>query len=362
MNVTMFAPVREQCGISDYTRFLVDALPDVVRIVAAPHIAGNRAELRKRFAACGAQMNAGDVAHIQHQYFLFGGVNPLKSDVQNFLQQIRVPLVMTVHEIVLPKPTDGFAFKCALNLTNRRNFLPPKIGAYIVHTTADRTRLHSLGVSEAKIHFLPHGIPDALPMPTPEDAKRLLGLEGKRVLTLFGFLAAKKGHAHALNALVHLPGDVVLVFAGGQHPDDRSDYVANLRAQMEAQNLSSRVRITGFVAPEQIPVWMAATDVALTPFVETSGSGSLAHLMAYGVPTIASDIAPHREIAAEDAGIQLSQTEQPEPFAADIRALLNNPTQRAMMRAGAQDYAARHSFREIARQTHAIYERGRGTT
>src|SRR5438128_1757319 len=62
----------------------------------------------------------------------------------------------------------------------------------------------------------------ALPLPDSEPAKRRWGLEGRTVLTIFGFLARRKGYDVALAALQELPADAVLLAAGGAHAADRT--------------------------------------------------------------------------------------------------------------------------------------------
>src|SRR5262249_32917961 len=161
------------------------------------------------------------------------------------------------------------------------------------HTQRDRERLMALGATAERIEVISVGVPTADPMPDSKLAKREFGLEGRRVVTLFGFLSAKKGHRLAIDTLKQLPDDVTLLFAGDRHPDDRTEYVPNLQAYLAAEGLAERVRMTGYLPDEVIPIVMAATDVAVAPFVQSSGSASLAHLFAYGRAIVASDIAPH---------------------------------------------------------------------
>ncbi len=274
-----------------------------------------------------------------------------------FLDAIRVPVVMTVHEIAQADAKANLLVRAAIRFTNRRNFLHPAIRALIAHTPSDREQLLALGAKAGMIHVLTHPIPPAAPMPPMEDAKRALDLTGRRVVTLFGFVAAKKGHLTALTALPLLPNDVVLVFAGGQHPQDHTDYVPMLRRYIAAHGLEARVRITGYLDEAQIPVVMAATDVAITPFTQTSGSGSLANLFAYGRAVVASDIAPHQVIAREQPGcLDLFHGPDAHEFAARINAVLDNPTRRQMLQQAALAYAQNHSYLEMARQTAEIYE------
>ena len=368
----MFAPIREQCGVSDYSRLLKEALrtlPEIarVRIVNTPgeRVTEEGQELPAfvgsedaRFYALGGSLNKdADVAHVQHQYFFFGGVAPHKNHAKAFLDAVRVPVVITVHEIAQPDAKANLLVRAAIRLTNQRNFKHRAIRALIVHTPTDREHLLALGIRPEKIYVLTHPIPAAAPMPAMEDAKRALDLTGRRVVTLFGFLAAKKGHLTALTALPLLLQDVVLVFAGGQHPQDHTDYVPMLRRYIATHGLEARVRITGYLDEAQIPVVMAATDAAITPFTQTSGSGSLANLFAYGRAVVASDIAPHQVIAREQPGcLDLFHAEDAADLATHIQAVLDNPTRRQTLQHAALAYAQNHSYLKMARQTAEIYE------
>jgi glycosyltransferase involved in cell wall biosynthesis len=263
---------------------------------------------------------------------------------------------MTVHEIARPKPDASPPEAWMIAAVNRANFLHPAIRRWIVHTEGDRQELAALGAPAERVHRMTHGVPDALPMPDGARAKRILGLEGRRAVTLFGFLAAKKGHGLALAALPQLPTDVTLLFAGDRHPDDHTDYVPNLRAEIGRNGLSDRVRITGYLPDEQVPVVMAATDVAIAPFAHSSGSGSLANLLAYARPVVASDIAPHQEIDRETpACLSLFRSGDPGDLAAQIRAVLDSADRRLELEAAARAYAARHSYANMARETLAVY-------
>src|ERR1700682_4607212 len=97
LNVSMFAPWHARCGIRDYTAHLVEALdtlPEIgsTRIVSSPQDAVRTGAVdllrnfRKdalRYRALGRAMNASaHIAHVQHQYFLFGGVAPHKTHVR----------------------------------------------------------------------------------------------------------------------------------------------------------------------------------------------------------------------------------------------------------------------------------------
>ncbi len=374
LNVSMFAPWHERCGIRDYTVFLAAALDSLdgigsIRVVDAPphaarsgleEILKHRSEDQRRFKQAGDAMNSmADIAHVQHQYFLFGGVAPYRTHITAFLNQIKIPVVVTVHEIA--DEDEGWLNRLAVRAANRMNFGHRAIKALIVHTDADRKKLVRMDLPEQRIHVIRHSMPPALPLPAPAIARRALertypALAGRRAVTLFGFLSNKKGHRIALAALSRLPDDIALIFAGDQHPDDHTDYVPSLRSEIERLGLRERVVITGYLPEEQVPEIMAITEVALAPFLRTSGSGSLANLLAYGRAVVASDIEPHRELLAAEPGIlTLVPTENPESLAAEMSALLNSPTRREILQQAALAYAARNTYATLARQTLEVY-------
>ena len=375
IDVSMFTPWHARCGVRDYAAHLIsalDTLPQIgaIRVVAAPEDAARNGIASvlshhpadsRRFQRLGREMNAGaSVAHIQHQYFLFGGVAPFRTHIKAFLNELKVPAVMTVHEIAAEG--SGFLNRRLVSAANRINFVHPSIKALIVHTEADRQRLWSMGLPQERVHLIRHPIPPAQTMPDREAARRALdrmypSLRGRRIITLFGFLSNKKGHMIALPAMTYLPDDFALLFAGDQHPDDHTDYVSTLHAEVERLELDQRVVFTGYVAEDLVPIIMAATDIAIAPFLRTSGSGSLANLFAYGRAVIASDIEPHRELLAEAPGVlSLVPPLNPEALAAEIVALARDDARREGLSRAALAYAARNSYVEMARETVRVYD------
>jgi glycosyltransferase involved in cell wall biosynthesis len=190
-------------------------------------------------------------------------------------------------------------------------------------------------------------------LPPRDQAQRELGLEGRFVVTLFGFIARKKGHLAALEAMRDLPEDVTLLIAGGKHPDDATSYVREVEER--ARELSVRARITGYLPADKIPTIMAATDLALAPFIETSGSASLAIAFASGRPIVASDIQPHREILQDtEYSLQLAAPE-PGALARTILEIRHDARALERLRAGSAQYAKTHSMARTAEETVCVY-------
>jgi len=343
MKIAMVAPRREACGVSDYTKGLVRELSDIVEVVHFVDPVGFRAEMNDDV----------DVVHVQHEYFVFGGVAPWKCRFRSFVRSIRRPLVMTIHEIV--PPHGSAAHRAAIRLSNRLHFLHPAVQRYIVHTAQDKGRLAAVGAAEDRIHIIRLGVPEPPSMPTPNEAKRILGLDNQFVITIYGFISRKKGHLIALDGLRNLPQDVMLVIAGGKHPDDSTGYVD--RVTEGAREHGVRARITGYMPSTDVFTNMAAADLVLAPFIESSGSASLALAFACGKPILASDIRPHREIVGESPNSMLLFGKTPDDLSRVIGDLRANPALLRTLSEGARSYADAHSVRKMAELTAQLYSR-----
>lgn len=342
-SVVMVAPLGARCGVADYTRHLVEALEGHARIAAVVDAAG-----------FGPEHNRCDLVHIQHQYFLFGGVAPWKCRIGRLLRRIERPIVMTAHEFV--EPTGGPLRGGAIALTNRLHFGSPAVRSILVHTEWDRARLARFGPNGDRACVVRHGVPTAPALPARDEARRALGLEDRFVVTVFGFLSRRKGHAVAVEALRQMPPDAVLLLAGGRHPDDRTGYVADLEARIDAAGVRERCRVTGYLDEDAVRTVMSATDIVLAPFAESSGSGSLAMAFACRKPILASDIAPHAEIVGDTPGaLRLAPVADGAAMAAAAAALRDDSAARERLARGAAAYAERHSYDRVAAETAAVY-------
>jgi glycosyltransferase involved in cell wall biosynthesis len=312
---------EDVCGIATYSRSLVAHLEKHAQV----EIISLDLEHRTQLDQLAQQMNACDVIHIQHQYPFFGGMALHRNWFRRLLRRLRKPLVVTIHELDMGEG-DIWPISWYKPLFNHYLFAAPRISRIIVHTNEHRNAFLSVGMADAGIEpdivrVIPEGVP---PVPevaiSPEEAKSELGLAGKKVVTIFGFVVRRKGYEVALEALCELPDDVVLLIAGGCHPDDRTGFFEELKARS-----SERVIVTGYLPDDRIPVVMAATDVIAAPFTEMSNSGSIMRSIAYGKPIVASDLPATREINERLPCLVLARAGDPQDLASGIRGLLDDP-------------------------------------
>ena len=360
----IFAPDRERCGISDYVRQLnqeigqLDGL-SIIRTMSPPH--GNSKDDERRLLATQYKSAAQDVSgppvdlvHVHHEYSLFGGIAPHRSRSRAFFSGLSTPAVMTVHEIAQDQRSP--VRQRLIELANRLSLVHRQVRVYVVHTETDRHRLIRLGVADKDIRLIRLATPDPEPLPPSHEAHERIGAYGRRVITLFGFLAAKKGHYDAITALSMLPEDVLLVFAGDIHPSDGSGYVRALREYIRASPLRDRIRITGFLSADDLIWHLAATDVAIAPYHASSGSASVARLMSAGLPVVATSIPVFEDILKSEPGsILLTNQRNALDLASKITMVLADAELRGSLIEHSLLFARANSFNSVARSMRTIY-------
>lgn len=362
MNLALVVLEGREGGIGAYTHQLQGALSSFPELDILPMPlendtidCGGWLDCRQQYKRIGAGLNRADIIHLQHQYFLFGGVAPYRNFARPFYNAIRAPMLVTAHEVV--KPHGSILRKAAIRISNRLNFTHPAITRLHVHTRRDRRILTEMRIPSSKITLEPHPIPDPQPLPcSARSAKSNLGLEGKTVLTLFGYLAPNKGHPIAIEALKSLPNETHLLLAGGPHPRDRTPYVQNLKQQIARSRTTDRVHITGYVPDDDMPVIMAASDLILAPYLTASGSGALSLAIAYGKPILASDIESHQEIAEMGRCFSIYSPNEPTALAEAVKQLLNEPSSLNALSKAAQNYHSEHSFHAFSGKMISVYQ------
>lgn len=126
-------------------------------------------------------------------------------------------------------------------------------------------------------------------------ARTALGLAAEvPVLATVGALIPRKGQVFAIDALVHLPGAVLLLAGAG--PDE-----AALRAQAERLGLADRVRFLGPVPHAKLPSVLAAADVFVLPTASEGLANAWVEALACGVPVVTTPLPGAKELITDPA-------------------------------------------------------------
>lgn len=380
MKVAMVTTTGERCGIAAYTRALIDGLRSLpeTEVEVVPITEGRQPTAH--YVEQAERLNAPDVdvVHIQHEHSFWGGIlprrpYPLQPDTGYWELRylIQKPIVVTAHttyslaellrldsETRLPKRlikqflVNNVAYRESVDIA-------PFITAMaIVHTAAARNSLIERGAKPEYVTIVPTGIPAPVPAPTHGEAFReRFHLQGKRVLTIFGYLAPNKGYELTLQLLPDLPSDVALVIAGGVRTADMQPYADQLKTAIQAAGVQDRVVITGFLSDEEVAEAMAASDLLLVPHTQATGSYSVTLPLTHGKAILASNMDCFQEIAARVDCLELFKAGDLADYRAKLLALLADPIRRERLSANACKYAQRFSWPRVAALTRQVYDR-----
>lgn len=226
----------------------------------------------------------------------------------------------------------------------------------LVCSEEEKRRLAGMPGVPQRVIVLPHFV-EARTLPVGRRAaQEQLGLAPGPVVTVLGFIHRRKGHALVVEALPLMPEHTQVVFAGAPTRHGHS-FAAGLRRRAETLGVADRLRMTGYLAEEELNHYLAATDLALCPFRSMAASGSLSTWIAAGRPVLASDLPQIREyITMAPGALATFSPHTPEALAQAIRAQLSSPAERA---AGARQRLQQRLSLEHLINEHALcYRQG----
>jgi glycosyltransferase involved in cell wall biosynthesis len=226
------------------------------------------------------------------------------------------------------------------------NWAAERAACLITVSQALKQVLVEIGVEAKRVHVLRNGVDLGLFRPGDrETARRRLGVSPPVVASI-GHLIPRKGHDLVIRALAELP-EATLVIAG-EGPDGPA-----LRALAGNLGVSERVRFLGQVAHERMAEIYGAADVLVLASDREGWPNVLLEAMACGTPVAASDLWGMPEIVTSPAAGRLIPERTPGAVARTLRALIDDPPERAQTRAHAEGFA----WDEVAARQMALYRR-----
>ncbi|MFN8619444.1 MAG: glycosyltransferase [Chloroflexota bacterium] len=288
---------RAESGVRRYGRIIAETAAHRSDVQVVESDAGGRDARAEDIRRAVRRLRDTDVIHLQWKLADWGGARWALPHLEVALQACRRPVVVTLHD-VYERPTWQERWLEPTALGIRR--LAFRSRTLVVHSAEERRRLSPL-VAPSRMSIVPHFVEARPPLPDRDAAKAQLGLAGRPVITLQGFMTKRKGHRLVLEALRTLPPEVFAIFAGSpiEGREARGDELA--RSALEL-GVSERVRFTGYVPDAELTTIMAATDVALCPFREMSASGSVSTWISTGRPIVTSGLPQFREYEALSPG------------------------------------------------------------
>jgi glycosyltransferase involved in cell wall biosynthesis len=254
----------------------------------------------------------------------------------------RRPTVLTAHDLLPREPRPG--------QTRAQRRLYDAVDAVVVHSEYGRRQLvDGLALDAAKVHVIHHGAFDHLvrprdEQPLPDDLARV----EQPVVLFFGLLRPYKG----IDSLLTAWRDV---------RDAELWIVGQPRIALEPlRSLAGPgVRfMPRFVADAELGAYFRRADVVVLPYTRTERfdfSGVLATALAFGKPTVLSDVGGFGEVAATGAARLVPPDDAP-ALAAAINDLVQDESARAKLAAAAARAAAgSYSWDVAAARTVALY-------
>jgi glycosyltransferase involved in cell wall biosynthesis len=224
-----------------------------------------------------------------------------------------------------------------------------KLHGVVVHSKSQVEIVRQAGCS--KVSEIPHYVPDRSPIfhhaaVTPPE------------ILVFGYLTPEKGSDIAIDAMKYIKTPAKLILAGGVRRNEDRAYFDQCERKIRENQLSDRVKITGFIPSESLDTYFERASLVLVPFRETSGSGSIAQAFARGAAILASDLSLNREMNVRQPGsVATFRSEDAEDCALQIDRLLSNSEALKALHANAQAYAEKCSIDQTI-QKHLQFYRG----
>jgi len=178
-------------------------------------------------------------------------------------------------------------------------------------------------------------------IPTREDARRALGLDGN-VALCFGHVRPFKGLDLTLRAWRLLKTDVTLAVAGEVWWKNEAEY---RRLAEGLTNVRFELR---YIPDSELAAWFAAADVVLTPYRVEAQSGVALTAFHFARPVIASTVGGLPEVVVPGENGLLIPPEDPVALAEAVDAFFARDDRAAMERNAAQA-GKRYSWEEYGR-------------
>ncbi|GAA5483104.1 glycosyltransferase family 4 protein [Haloferula sargassicola] len=364
-----------RCGIATFTAGLCEAVaaafPSASCIAGAMNdrsegydyppevrfeIAQDETESYSRAAAF-LHINNVEVVSVQHEFGIFGG--PAGSHLLGFLEQVKRPVVTTLHSVLRSPDPDQRRVMESLDAHSTRLVVMAERGRGML--------VDVYGIDPSRIDVIPHGVID-MPFVDSNFYKDIFDAEGKTVMLTFGLLSPNKGIESAIRALPEILGrhpDVIYLVVGATHPHilarDGEAYREELTALAESLGVANRVVFHNrFVNEEELKEFIGGADIYLTPYRDEQQitSGTLAYAFGAGKAVVSTSYWHAAELLANGSG-KLVGFADPQGIADAVDDLLSHPTRMTAMRKRAWRQGRSMTWKEVARRYMECFDRAR---
>ncbi len=181
----------------------------------------------------------------EYDYFNLGGRKKLRDKVRLYLNFFKLDKVITVEEKFIDRIKSDY----------------PKADIVYIPISSNIPRSEA---SEEKQNEL----------------RKKYGLEGKKILSYFGFAVPVKGIEYLFKCMPHLDDDTKLLFINNL--DEKNEYHKSLLDLIKSLNISDKVVITGFLdSDKDVADLLQISNICVLPFVNGLKKSNGSFLAAY---------------------------------------------------------------------------------
>ncbi|MCV7179333.1 glycosyltransferase [Mycolicibacterium sphagni] len=348
------------CGIATFSAALSDGLEAKGASVTVVRVADEFPSARinvigelvngspKSVAACSELLNQNDIAVIQHEYGIYGGLDG--EEVVQIMAGLHVPSIVIAHTVLKdPTPHQRSVLEAVAESADQ----------VVVMSEAARLRLGlSYAIDRNKVVTIPHGatVPHSATQRRPR----------RPIILTWGLLGPGKGIERVIDAMASLkdlPGQPRYLIAGRTHPK-----VLAAEGEAYRESLIEQARCLGIAASVSFdPVYRSAADVialvqsaavVVLPYDSRDQvtSGVLVDSVASGRPIVATAFPHAIEMLGSGAGTVVSH-DDPDALVSALRRLLTDPRIAGSMAAESRELAPTVAWPVVANTYVALAQR-----
>jgi len=229
-----------------------------------------------------------------------------------------------------------------------RKIILKAVACFIVPSLVVKKDLMSLGVSEEKIDYIPHGVSFG----RQEDKEYPLSED--KVVLFVGRLAKEKGLEYLVHAFVLVLKKIPaakLVLAGEGPERERLEHLA------KEEGLGEKIDFPGQVSRSHLPALFSQARLCVLPSLsETFPYGAL-EAMAFGKPLIASDVGGLKELVRKENGLLVKPGSVQDLADALVKILSSDSLAQEMGRAAKRIVKNEYSLEWKNKSTIAVYKK-----
>ncbi len=377
MNIILLSsyPPRE-CGIATYAfnlrKALQKACPELKVLVLAVDEKGKKRryddevkysikeETVKSYKKAAEYVNesGADVVCLQHEFGIYGGFDGTL--VLDMMKEIKVPIITSLHTVPITKS----AKRRDTRMEILREIIKYSKRVLLTTELAKECLKKEAGAPDRKLKMILHGTPD-VKFVDPEEKKKKLGLENKKIISTIGMINPNKGIdliIEALPKIVKKHKDMVYLIAGGIHPKDRkkvAKYLNKLMKKAKKLGVAKYIkRVDKYFSEKELTDHFQATDIFLTPYptLEQVSSGTLAYAVACGTCIVSTPYIYAKELIGKNERGFLIKFGEADDLSEKINYILDHPKKQKEFEKKTYRFGRRMIWSTVAKKHFEIFE------